>query len=528
MTDILITGGTVVDGTGSPGYRAAVAVEGDQLRIVRGTAELPDARRVIDATGLTVAPGFIDLHSHSALIVQSAPDHFPKVSQGVTTEVIGIDGNSYAPFRTREQLTQFVHMYGGLDGRPAIPYDWDSVASFLRKFDDKVAVNIAMMIGNSALRLSVLGWDEVEAEAADVADMRAMLREGMQEGAFGLSTGLDYPPGSFASTEELIELSQEAAAWGGFYHTHLRNWLGDRFLDPTREAVEICRRAGIPLHLTHLFHRANSRGGAERIFDLIDDARGMGVEVTFDSYPYEWGSTAHIIKLPQWAQAGGPEATVQRIGDPAVRQRIREDIEGWTTYQKWTAGMDYVRLGNFTSPSLRRFEGLTLGEISRSLKADVVDTMCDLLIEEDLGVNEVAPGPWGVTLHKFVTHPDGMVGTDSIFLGDKPSPRTYGAYPRILGEIVREERAMSLPEAIRKMTSYPAQRLGVLDRGILRDGMKADITIFDFERIKPVGTYDDPCHQCEGVEYVLVNGRLVIDKRAHTGELPGRALRRKN
>ena len=526
MADILITGGTVVDGTGNPGYRAAVAVEADRLRIIRGTAELPQAYRYIDATGLTVAPGFFDLHSHSGLMVQSDPLHFPKVSQGVTTEVIGVDGNSYAPFRTQEQLEQFVHMYAGLDGRPDIPYDWDTVASYLRKFDSSVSVNIALLIGNSALRLCAVGWDQETATREAVADMRAMLREGMQEGAFGLSTGLDYAPGSYASTEELIELGAEAARWGGFYHTHLRNTLGDRFLDPVREAIEICQKGGLPLHLTHLFHRADSPGGAQRILDLIERAKDSGLEVTFDSYPYEWGSTTTLILLPQWAQAGGPRAILKRLADPDTRDAIRRDIASWTDYAAWCRKLDHVWVGNFTKPELLRYEGLYLGEVIRSQGGDPVDVLCDLMIAEDLGVNDVAPGPWGVTLERFITHPEGMVGTDSIFLGAKPSPRTYGAYPRILGDIVREERRMTLAEAIRKMTSYPAQRLGIMDRGILRDGMYADITIFDAATIGPVGTYDDPCRQCRGVEYVLVNGQIVIDKGSHSGALPGRALRR--
>lgn len=525
MADILITGGTVVDGTGNPGYRAAVAVEGDRLRIIRGTAELPEAGRHIDATGLTVAPGFFDLHSHSSLMVQSDPTHFPKVSQGVTTEVIGVDGNSYAPFRTQEQLEQFVHMYAGLDGRPDISYDWDNVASYLRKLDS-TSVNIALLIGNSALRVCAVGWEQDVATKEQVADMRAMLREGMEEGAFGVSTGLDYAPGSYATTDELIELGAEAARLGGFYHTHLRNSLGDRFLDPVREAIEICQKGGLPLHLTHLFHRANSPGGAQRIFDLIGEAKNDGLEVTFDSYPYEWGSTTTLIRLPQWAQAGGPRAILRRLAEPETRDAIRRDIASWIDYAKWKRNLEHVRVGNFTKPELQRYESLHLGEVIRSRGGDAVDVLCDLMIAEDLGLNEVAPGPWGVTLERFITHPEGMVGTDSIFLGAKPSPRTYGAYPRILGDIVREERRMSLAEAIRKMTSYPAQRLGVMDRGILRDGMYADITIFDFATIGPMGTYDDPRHQCRGVEYVLVNGQVVMDKGTHTGALPGRALRR--
>jgi len=227
--DLLITGGTLVDGTGNPGYRASLAVDQELVRVIRGSASLPEAARHIDATGLIVAPGFIDLHSHAGLLVLAEPDHFPKVSQGVTTEVIGVDGNSYAPFDSRERLLEFVHMYAGLDGNPALAYDWDRVASYLSCFDNRVSVNVALVIGNSALRLCTVGWEPVEADSRAIANMRSMLREGMQEGAVGLSTGLDYPPGSYASTDELVQLAEEAGRWGGFYHTHLRNTLGDHF-----------------------------------------------------------------------------------------------------------------------------------------------------------------------------------------------------------------------------------------------------------------------------------------------------------
>lgn len=523
--DLLISGGTLVDGTGNPGYRASLAVADNTVRVIRGTASIPEATRTIDASGLIVAPGFIDLHSHAGLLLLAEPDHFPKVSQGVTTEVIGVDGNSYAPFDEHDRLMEFVHMYAGLDGEPPLDYDWDRVASYLSHFDGRVSVNVALVIGNSALRLCTVGWDPVEADARAIANMRSMLREGMQEGAVGMSTGLDYPPGSYASTDELIQLAEEAGRLGGFYHTHLRNTLGDRFLDPIREAIQICHEGELPLHLTHLFHRADAPGGAERIFDLIDSARATGVEVTFDTYPYEWGSTTLLISIPQWAQAGGPAACLERLRAASTRDQIRAFIAEQSDLTVWTNAMEHLRVGNFQLPEHAAYESRTLGELARLRGQDIVDALCDLLVAEDLRLNQVAPSSWGVTMPKFVVHPDGMVGTDSIFLGAKPSPRTYGSYPRILGEFVREEKRLSLPEAIRKMTSYPAQRLGLLDRGILRDGMRADITIFDLEQVRPVGTYDDPRHQCRGIEYVIVNGTPVIDAGRHTGAHPGQALR---
>jgi N-acyl-D-amino-acid deacylase len=526
MVDVLITGGMVVDGTGNPGYAGTVAVDRGRLRIIRGSAELPEAARRIDASGLVVAPGFIDMHSHSGLMIFEDPGHLPKVSQGVTTELVGIDGNSYAPFRSRQQLADFVRMYAGLDGAPRLAYDWDTVASFLSRFDGTVSVNVAMVIGNSALRICAVGWEDTEAGPAAIADMRAMLREGMQEGAFGLSTGLDYPPGSYAPTDELVQLGQEAGRWGGFYHTHLRNRLGDRFLDPIREAVEICRRGELPLHLTHLYHRVTNPQGTGAIFGLIGGAMAEGIEVTFDTYPYEFSSTTLLIRIPQWVQSGGPDACLERLRTPGVRERMREEMTEAGELDGWERQFDHIRVGAFSSPGNVRYEGRRLGEIARERGQRVLDTVCDLLVDEGLGVNEVAPGPHGATLPRFIEHHLGMIGTDSIFLGARPSPRTYGAYPRILGEFVREESLLSLPEAIRKMTSFPAQRLGISDRGLLRDGLAADLTLFDPVRVRALATYDEPRVQSLGVEYVLVNGTLVIDRGRHTGALPGRAIRR--
>ena len=326
--DILITGGTVVDGTGAPGRAGTVVVEGDRIRLLGNGDQAPDgAARTIDATGKVVAPGFIDLHSHSGLMILAEPTHDPKVRQGITTEVIGVDGNSYAPFASRADLDAFVHLNSGLDGKPDIAYDWDTVASYLGRFDRQVSVNIAYLIGNSALRIGAIGWDDEPATQATTQRMQGMLREGMEEGAFGLSSGLDYPPGSYATTDELAALSREAARSGGFYHTHVRYALGDRFLDPFREAIEIGRRGEAPAHITHFYHRKTFPGTPDQMLDLVDDARATGQDVTFDAYPAEWASTRLLILIPTWVQAGGPIKTKERLADRGTRDRIRRDLQ---------------------------------------------------------------------------------------------------------------------------------------------------------------------------------------------------------
>ena len=317
--EMLILDGTVVDGTGTSGYAAAVGVTRERpggsarLVVLREAAAIQDAigraARLIHATGKVVAPGFIDLHSHSGLMILAEPRHEPKIRQGVTTEVIGVDGLSYAPMMSAEHLAELVEMNAGLDGHPDIALNWDSVEHYLDRFDRGVSVNIAFLVGNSALRLGATGWDEREASGAELATMRSMLTEAMEQGAYGLSSGLDYPPGSYASTEELANLAHVAARLGGFYHTHVRYPLGDRFLDPFREAIEIGRRGEAPAHITHFYHRLTMPGTPEQMLALLDDARAEGLDVTFDAYPYEWASTRLLITLPTWVQAGGPGPT---------------------------------------------------------------------------------------------------------------------------------------------------------------------------------------------------------------------------
>jgi N-acyl-D-amino-acid deacylase len=528
--DILITGGTVVDGTGAPGREASVAVEGDRLRVIEqraGTGEEPtNAARTIDATGRVVAPGFIDLHSHSGLMILADPTHEPKVRQGITTEVIGVDGNSYAPFAAREDLEAFVHLNSGLDGRPDIAYDWDTVASYLGRFDRKVSLNIAYLIGNSALRIGAIGWDDEPATGAATERMQAMLREGMQEGAFGVSSGLDYPPGSYATTDELAHLSREAARNGGFYHTHVRYSLGDRFLDPFREAIEIGRRGDAPAHITHFYHRRTFAGTPDQMLDLVDDARAEGLDVTFDAYPAEWASTRLLILIPTWVQAGGPIKTKERLADRGTRDRIRRDLQERGVMFAGAGGLRDIRIGYLHRPENLQWEGRTLGELIDASGKDPVDALCDLLLDEDLSPNEVTTGPHTDGIRRFLRHSIGMVGTDSTFVGAKPSPRTYGSFPRILGQFVRDEALLSLEEAIRRMTSAPAARLGLRHRGVLRDGAAADVVVFDPRTVRGNATYDEPRRYPDGIETVIVNGEIVVDGGAHTGRTPGRALHR--
>jgi N-acyl-D-amino-acid deacylase len=504
-----------------------VAVVGDSIRVLGWGAEAStDIGRRIDATGKVIAPGFIDLHSHSGLWLLHEPRHEPKVRQGVTSEVIGVDGLSYAPLPSQEDLDALFEMNAGLDGAPDVAHDWDSVAAYLERFESAVAVNVGLLVGNSALRISRVGWMDKPASKSAIEDMKALLRDSMSAGALGLSSGLDYPPGAYATTDELAALTSEAAKHGGFYHTHVRYPLGDRFLDPFKEAIDVGRLGSGPVHITHFYHRQTHPGGPEQLLALVDDARSEGMDVTFDSYPYEWASTRLLIQMPQWIQSGGPGPLKERLADRSARDRLRSELSRRGAAYASPAGWADVRLGAFTRPTNMRWEGKSLAVVMRDRGVDAVDAMCDLLLDEDLRVNQVTTGPWKPTMKPFFQHPHGMVGTDSTFIGAKPSPRSYGSYPRVLGEFVREDAWLGLEEAVRKMTSAPADRLGLKDRGRLADGLKADIVVFDPASVRSNATYDEPRQFPDGIEYVVVNGVVVVDGGEHTGALPGRVLRR--
>ena len=347
----------------------------------------------------------------------------------------------------------------------------------------------------------------------------------MAEGAFGLSSGLDYPPGAFATTEELAALTEEAGRHGGFYHTHVRYPLGDRYLDPFREAIEIGRRAGAPAHITHFYHRQTHPGGPEPMLALVDDARAEGLDVTFDTYPSEWASTRLLIQLPQWIQAGGPGPLKERLADRAARDRVRRS-------SRPAAPPTRARPAGRTSGSGPSGDRRTCaGRAGRSrtswprpatTRSTSSATCC---WPRTSASARSRAGRWSETLPRFVAHPVGMVGTDSTFLGEKPSPRTYGSFPRILGQFVRDEALLSLEEAIRKMTSAPAARLGLRDRGVIRDGAVADLVVFDPATVRSTATYDEPRSYPIGIEQVIVAGTLVVADGVHTGATPGRGLR---
>ena len=305
----------------------------------------------------------------------------------------------------------------------------------------------------------------------------------------------------------------------------MRYPLGDRFLDPFREAIEIGRRGEGPVHITHFYHRQTFPAGPEPMLALVDEARAEGLDVTFDTYPYEWASTRLLIMIPPWVQSGGPKATKERLADAGVRDRIRREMAERGVLFAGRNAWDDVRLGAFTRPELIGWEGRTLGELVRDRGEDPVDVLCEILLAEDLRVNQVTPGPWTETLPHFIRHPVGMIGTDSTFIGAKPSPRTYGSFPRVLGQFVRDDAIVGLEEAVRCMTSAPAARLGLNDRGLVRDGLVADLVVFDPQLVRSTATYEEPRSFPEGIDWVFVAGEAVVAEGRHTRARPGSVLR---
>ena len=544
MLDLMLRGGFVVDGTGSAGFKADVGITGERVTIHRGDSTQIETGRVIDVSGLVVCPGFIDLHSHGGLTIFGSPEHEPSVRQGVTTELIGIDGISHAPFKTVEELQRFIWLDSGLNGYPPQPADWLTVADLLGRYDGAVSVNIAYILGNAPVRIWSVGWRDEPATNAQIADMGAVVREAMEEGAYGLSTGLDYPPGSFASTDELVELSRVAQRFGGMYHTHARHKLSlaGNPLAPFEEAIEIGERSGAPIHLTHYASVAWPDLGAEPYLRLIEDARSRGLDVTFDCYSYaNASSTSATFFLPSWTKEDGPEGLIAALQSPDDRARIRgqfEDDRPPPDLQREIERRrlrrlfadDRVRpdlhLTNFTQDQNLAYEGKTIHEIAALRQEDALDVYMDLLAEESIGLSYVGDGGSEEMLPAFVAHPLGMFGSDAMYLGEFPSPRTYGNMPRVLGHFSRLGGYAPLEEMIRKMTSFAAQRLGIPDRGILRDGFKADVVVFNPETVGSAATLENPRVFPSGIEHVLVNGQLVIEDGEHTGALPGRALRR--
>ena len=528
--DVVIRNGRIVDGSGSPWYSGDIGIR--QGRIARiGNLTGASAKRTIDARGMVVAPGFIDMLGQSELTILVNP-HLPsKIYQGITTEITG-EGGSVAPVNDailRADRVDYEH-YG-------IHPDWRTFREYFARLEKQgMGINLASYVGATQVRRMVLGDDDRAPNADELARMKALVRQAMQEGAVGLSTSLQYAPAPYASTEELIALAAEAARFGGIYATHMRSE-GDAIVPALEEAIRIGREAHIPVEIWHLKTAGKANWG--RMPDVvarIQQARDSGVDITADTYAYPAGSNTFSAIIPPWAHDGGDAKLIERLKDPAMRARIRREMESrtgnWDNEWQEVTGPESILVGAVQNPKLLPVQGKTIAQISKLWGKDPIDTVFDLLIE-DQAFTQVAifmmsepditlalEQPWvSVCNDSQGTAPDGLLGKEH------PHPRAYGTFPRILSKYVREEKKLTLPDAIRKFTALPAQRMRLADRGVLKEGMWADVVVFDPETIHDRATFENPNQLSEGMRFVLVNGVPVIEEGKMTDALPGKALR---
>ncbi len=520
MLDLVIRGGRVIDGAGNPWYRADVGIAGDRIAAVGRVDD--GARRTIEADGLFVCPGFVDMHTHSDLQLLVNPAHEAKVCQGVTLEVLGQDGLSYAPVTDAvlEQLRG--QLAGWNDDPPDFAWDWRTVAEYLDRLErDGIAVNACYLAPHGTIRMCAMGVDDRAPTADELADMKRLLAEALRDGAVGLSTGLTYTPGMYADDDEIVALLEVVREHGGYYTPHHRNY-GRRALEAYGDCVEIARRSGVPLHLAHahLGYEVN-KGRAPELLAMIDGARDDGIEVTLDTYPYLAGATYLHAFLPSWMHVGGSDATIERLRDPALRERLRVEmeVEGSDGHHEVPVDWSTIAISNGA------FVGMTIAEATTAAGARPIDFVCDLLADERLGVSCVIHFGNEENVRATMAHWSHTAGSDGILVGDRPHPRSYGTFPRYFAVYVRELGILTWEEAVRKMTSLPAQRLGFPDRGLVRPAMAADVTCIDPERIRDTATYEEPRQLPEGIPYVIVNGTVVVDDGRRTDALPGRALR---
>ncbi len=515
---MILRGGVIVDGTGAPGRPGDVGI--DAGRIVPAE-DAPGP--VIDVTGLAVAPGFIDMHSHSDLAVLADPAHEAKVRQGVTLEVLGQDGLSYAPV-TDATLDPLRAQLAGWNGDPAgLDWSWRSVGEYLDRIDAGAPVNAAYLVPHGTVRLAVLGAENRAPDDDELADMCALVDAGMRDGAVGMSAGLTYTPGMYADDAELVALNQVVAAAGGYYCPHHRNY-GAQVVEAYGDCLTIAEQAGVSLHLAHCHvNFPQNRGRAGEVLALIDKAHAGGIDVSLDSYPYLASATYLHAPLPSWAHEGGLPATLDRLRDPDQRARILHELEVTGSDGHHGVPMDWATIivTGVQDPSLEPFVGRSLADLSPApgtfyldlLLADRLGSSCRIEAGNEENVRTVMTSPWHT------------VGSDGILTGSSPHPRAWGTFPRYLGHYARDLGVLSLEEAVERMTSRPARRLGLPDRGVIRAGYRADLVCFDPDTVRERSTFDEPRQPPDGIPHVMIDGDFTVRDGVRTDRLPGRTVR---
>jgi N-acyl-D-amino-acid deacylase len=528
MVTQIFTGGTIVDGTGADRFRADVVVSNGVITeiVVPGTAQSLGAR--VDVTGLIVAPGFIDMHAHSDLAVVNDPEHTAKVWQGVTCEVLGQDGLSYAPV-TDQTLPQIVSQIAGWNGEPDVAPDWRTVAQYLARVDAGAPVNVAYLVPHGNVRMEVLGTEQRAPTPDELERMIAIVAQGLADGAVGMSSGLTYTPGMFADDDEIVALCRPVRDAGGYYCPHHRNY-GRSVVQGYQDCLSIAKRAGVALHLAHCHvNYPQNAGRAVEVLDAIDAAvANDGVDVSLDTYPYLAGATYLAALLPSWVHAGGTDAVAARLLDPQTRRRILFEMEVSGSDGSHDMPVDWttISISGVADPRSAWAVGATIAELAAARGEDPGVLFCDLLVADRLGVGCLVHVGNEDNVRAIMQHRAHTAGSDGILVGARPHPRGWGTFPRYLGTYVRELGILSLEECVAHLTSRPAKRLRMPDRGVLRVGAVADLVVFDGDTVDATATYDDPRRQPQGIEHVLVNGEFTLRDGRRTDRLPGHAIRR--
>lgn len=532
--DLLIRGGRIVDGTGNPSFPGDIAIRGGRIAAM-GHLGSWSAKRIIDAGGLTVAPGFIDMHNHSDYTLIVDGDAQSMVRQGVTSMILG-EGESAGPIGGKQDASSRRVLPGGGAA------DWtDFSGYFARLLRQGISTNIGSYVGSSQIWTYVRGERAGLPTAEELDRMRALVRTAMEQGALGVSSSLSGPPGSWIDTGTLVAMCQAAAPYGGSYSTHMRTE-GRGVFESVAEAIDIGRRAGVPVDIIHLKIAEHSMWGQmPELISTIARAREQGVAVQANVYPYRAGQNDLATIIPPWAHEGGPQALIARLKNPTLRPRLEKEIlngipgSNWYDHYTATGGWDGMLLVSLSNPQYRKFEGMRMNEVIAALKKPPIDALFELLEANGGSVPTVYFHHSEKDMQYALRQPFVSIGSDGTAVattgplsGGHPHPRYYGTFPRVLGRYVREEHVLTLEDAIRKMTSENAAKIGLLDRGILRPGMAADVTVFDAAKIIDNATFEKPHQYATGVAYVIVNGKIVLDQGRHTGARPGVILKRQD
>lgn len=524
--DVVVRGGTILDGTGAPGFRADLGINSDTIAAV-GAIPADQGRRVVDATGFAVCPGFIDIHTHSDGDIFVYPTADSRVRQGVTTEVTGNCGSSAAPLLGRgaeERRKEYL--------KDELRADWGDVASYCVFWEKtRCSLNHALLLGQGTLRANAIGVVNRPLAADELAAVLRAAEEGMDQGAFGLSTGLQYTPGRFTPREEITAMARVVARYGGFYASHMRNE-DATLLEAIGETIAVGREAQLRVQISHLKAAGQVNWHKQRsALDLIESARAQGIDVLADAYPYTAYSTGLSILLEDWALDGGRGAMLERLRDPEKRARIRREVD--LNVRAEPGGYDLIVVASVDSAKNRGVIGKDLQAIAAGWAVEPVDALLRLLDEENGAVPFIGHAMSESNVDALLAHPLVMIGSDGRSMapvkraaGTRPHPRSYGTFARVLGRYARDRKLFELPAAVRKMTSLPAGQIGLRDRGRIAKGMKADLVVFDPAGVRDEASFDDPHRYPSGIPYVFVGGALVVEKGTHTGARPGKLLRR--